>query len=281
MPLYRPSELRTFIDSIDAKARKSLSQNFLIDGNILDKIVDAAAVKEGDLVVEIGPGPGALTEALLRQGAEVIAIEMDRLFAPALSRLPGKLRVFQADILDFPLQELLAKEGRKAKVVANLPYHISTPILQMLMPMHEELISLTLLVQKEFGARLVAAANTEDYSSLSLFAQYYTHPRHCFDVKASCFTPKPRVDSSVIQLLLKETEGDPVSFFAITRRAFQQRRKMLRSSLKELYSVDAIESALTQMGLSPQVRPEELSLAAFKQLASSLGSRGAQPAPRA
>jgi 16S rRNA (adenine1518-N6/adenine1519-N6)-dimethyltransferase len=270
MPLYRPSELRAFIDQLGSRAKKSLSQNFLIDGNILDKILEVAHIERGDLVVEIGPGPGALTEALLAKGAEVIAIEKDALFASHLGRLKGNLTIFEADILSFPLEETL--KGRKAKVVANLPYQITTPILQKFLPMQSSFSTLTLMVQREFGERLVAKKNTSAYSSITLFAQYYSETKLCFLVKPTSFYPRPSIDSCVVHFKLHEKKPrvPPEQFFSITRRAFQQRRKMLRSSLKELFSYEKIEAALSALGLSPETRPEQLSFEEFELLAQRL-----------
>lgn len=269
MPIYRPSELRAWMEQLSHRPRKMLSQNFLIDRNILRKILHTSDIQMGDYVVEIGSGPGALTEALLERGAEVIAIEKDTLFATQLKRLPGKLTIYEADILSFPLEEAL--QGRRAKVVANLPYQITTPILQKLLPMYDCFSSLTLMVQREFGERLFAKKNTHSYSSLTLFAHYYANVQCGFLVKPTSFYPCPSVDSCVVHLQL-EKRHSPVSaeqFFSITRRAFQQRRKMLRVSLKEQF-LSEVESALISMGLSPTVRPEELSFEEFILLTQKL-----------
>lgn len=269
MTLHRPTTLHKFINELGVHAKKRLSQNFLIDRNILEKIVTTAQVRPGDLVIEIGPGPGALTETLLNAGAEVIAIEMDREFAAQLSRLGSsdKLKVFQADFLAFPLLDQIT---RPAKVVANLPYHITTPILQKLLPLYPRLTSLTLMVQKEFGERMVAKPRSSAYSSLSLFVQYYSEAKQCFTVRPGCFFPKPTVDYCVVHLDLKEVQGDTEGFFAITRRAFNQRRKMLKTSLKELFPVAETEKALLKLNLPISVRPEELSLEDFKNLSNAL-----------
>lgn len=267
MPLYRPSELHAFIEQMGHGAKKSLSQNFLIDGNILEKILQAADVQKGDLVLEIGPGPGALTEALLARGAEVVAIEKDALFAKELRRLQGNLTVHEADFLEFDLSGF-----QNAKVVANLPYQITTPILQKLLPLAKSFTSLTLMVQREFGERLVAKPDTSEYSSLTLFARYYADARYCFLVKPSSFYPRPGVDSCVVHLALRKEASavSPDHFFSITRRAFQQRRKMLRSSLKELFSPEKIERVLTTLGLVVGARPEQLSYEQFELLAQRL-----------
>lgn len=219
--------------------------------------------------MEIGPGPGALTEALLNQGAEVIAIEKDKLFASAL-HFEGHLKVIEADILTCDLKEILG--GRRAKVVANLPYQITTPILQKLLPMHNYFTTLTLMVQKEYGERMVAPVGSSAYSSLTLFVRYYAMASLCFLVSPASFYPRPKVESCVVHLQL-HTHPPKVPeehFFSITRRAFQQRRKMLRSSLAELFTPSKVEDLLEQLGLSRQARPEQLSFEQFERLARSL-----------
>jgi len=271
MKLFKPSELHQFLQELGISAKKSLSQHFLIDGNIIRKILGAAQVGPSDLIIEIGPGPGALTEALLETGANVIAIEMDKRFAAALERLqtPDKrLEVIQADFLQFPIDAHLKnrlKPNQKAKVVANLPYHITTPILATLFPMNSLISSLTVMVQKEVGERFVAPKGCADYSSFTLFLQFYATAHYCFTVEATCFSPPPRVKSAVLLCNLHtppEVE-DVTAFFLLTRTAFQHRRKMLRSSLRDLYAPNAIENSLKSLGLNPQARPQDLSLEEF------------------
>ncbi len=270
MPIYRPSELCALIHQLGCFPNKNLSQNFLIDGNILEKILQVSKIQAGDLVLEIGSGPGALTEALLARGAEVVAVEQDKQFAKALERLSGNLTIYPEDILSFPLEKVF--QNRPAKVVANIPYQITTPILQRLLPMHGYFSSLTLMVQREFGKRLCAKKNTPAYSSLTLFAQYYADVHFSFSVKPSSFYPSPTVDSCVVHLDLRKREFSTPSehFFQVMRPAFQQRRKMLRSSLKKQFPAPQIESALSEIGLSLASRPEQLSFEEFQQLAQQL-----------
>jgi 16S rRNA (adenine1518-N6/adenine1519-N6)-dimethyltransferase len=266
MPLYRPSELSRLTHQLGVKAKKGLSQNFLIDGNILEKIVMAADIKSGDKVLEIGPGPGALTEALLKRGAHVTAIEKDRVFAKALRALASeeKLTIFEGDALkvDLPFKGY--------KVVANLPYQITSPILERLLPYPDKFSTLTLMVQREVGLRLTAQPRTPDYSSLSLFARYYSEPNYCFSVKPASFSPRPKVTSCVVHFTLKTRAIEPTTFFSVTRRAFGQKRKMLRSSLRPLFEPAAIEGALSEMGLKPMSRPQDLNLEEFAALAQRL-----------
>ena len=251
------SELIPFLQSIDARPKKRLSQNFLIDPNIVRKIVQTAEIQPGDAVLEIGPGPGALTAALLDAGAHVFAIEKDPVFAHALPRLQTtdqRLTIFCDDALEFPLDRLPAK-----KVVANLPYHITTPILERLFA--HSFSTLTLMVQKELAIRLLAQSGTKDFSSLTLFAQFYATMQTSFPVGSGCFYPKPKVDSTVIRLDIQKpqiSEAEP--FFKLVRRAFQQRRKMLSTSLQEMHSSQKIRGALTALGLRSDARPESLSL---------------------
>lgn len=262
MPIYRPSELSAFLLQDNLKAKKSLSQNFLIDGNILNKIIATADVKEGDFVVEIGAGPGALTEALLAKGARVLAIEMDRAFAAKLHRLQTKdqrLQIIEADILSLPLEELLIQ---KCKVISNLPYHIASPTLAKLLPFSEKISTLTLMVQKEYAERMSAQKNSRDFSSLTLFIQFFSKVTYAFTVKPRCFFPVPKVDSAIVHLELKMShpEIDPEPFFKLIRTAFQKRRKTMSSSLREYGSLEEIQNRLGEIGLNPQSRPENLSL---------------------
>jgi 16S rRNA (adenine1518-N6/adenine1519-N6)-dimethyltransferase len=260
--MHRPSELIAFLKSIGASPKKSLSQNFLIDGNIVRKIVSFANIKPADTVVEIGPGPGVLTEELLSQGAHVIAIEKDKKFASSLIRLQtpdNRLQVFEADALSFSYPEI------RCKLVSNLPYQITTPLLGLLLPLKNSFESLTLMVQKEVAARMCAAPATHDYSSLSLFIQFYSTPHKGFTVEPTCFYPRPTVQSSVLKLTLKTPPkvSSEAAFFAMTRKAFQHRRKMIRASLKATYPLVSIDRGLEKAGKNLKARPEELALDDF------------------
>lgn len=268
--MYRPTELLLFLESLGTHPKKSLSQNFLIDGNIIRKIVQTAQVSPGDLVIEIGPGPGALTEALLQAGAHVTAIEKDNILAEALKRFSSSeetLKVIVEDILKVKLNELVP-EGKKAKVIANLPYHITTPILTQLVPCHEYLQSVTVMVQKEVGERMTARPGNHVYGSLTVFLAFYADVKYAFTVTRNCFLPPPKVDSAVVHLDLREGKdvGDEKRFFELTRSAFEQRRKMLRSSLRDLYAPEAVMNALEQLRINPQARPEQLSVDDFVSL---------------
>lgn len=268
MSLYRPSELRAFAKEYGVHAKKRLSQHFLIDGNILGKMLDVAEIEPGDEVLEIGPGPGVLTEALLKRGAYVLCIEKDALLASALSRLStqNNLKVITGDVLKISLPSF----NKKIKVVANLPYKITTPILERFLPLNGTISSLTLMVQKEVGLRLAASAKSSDYSRLSLFARYYSDPTYCFSIKPQSFSPPPKVTSCVVHFHLKARSIEPTAFFTITKRAFQQKRKMLRSSLKTLIDPGLIEKTLVEMGHLVTARPQDLSLEEFAFLSDCL-----------
>lgn len=274
MPLYKPSELHSFLNSHRLKAKKSLSQNFIIDGNVLRKILKSAAVQEKDFIIEIGPGPGALTEALLSAGAEVLAIEMDTNFAHSLKRLQTadqRLEIIEADVLEFPFKEHL-KGRKKAKVISNLPYGICSPILEKLFPLSEMVTTLTLMVQKEFALRMAAKTHSADYSPLTLFVQSYSRICSHFSVSPRSFFPVPKVDSTVITLELKKQEEILYSedFFSFIRTAFQKRRKTVSSSLRNFGSLEKIQKQLQEIGCSPYARPEELSLEEWRDLFNRL-----------
>lgn len=255
--MFKPSVLFPFLEELAAAPKKSLSQNFLIDGNVLQKIVKVADIKPEDHVLEIGAGPGALTEALLKTGARVTAVEKDHLFAEALSRFEG-LDVFEGDIRDFPFERL----ERPVKVVSNLPYHLTTPILVLLMPRKERFSALTLMVQEEVARRMTAKPASPGYGLLTLFLAFYSECSYAFKVSPNSFHPVPKVHSAIVQLRLRQPPPvDEEGFFRMLRLAFMQRRKMLRSSLRELYPT-----------IEAQERPEALSLEEFVELYQDLSS---------
>lgn len=282
MAMYKPTELRDFLQELGISPKKVLSQNFLIDGNIVRKIVKSAAVVPGDLVLEIGPGPGSLTEALLAEGATVVAVERDNVLAGALQRFSGEsnnLHIYCEDIMEFPIEKTLKsllKPGQKAKIIANLPYHLTTAIIGQLIDMHEIIDSMTLMVQDEVARRFTALPHTKEYGSLTVFLNFYAKVHYAFKVSNQCFFPVPKVTSAVVVFKLTpppEEVSDVVSFFEMTRTAYKQRRKMMRSSLKSLYAAEEIVQALNVMGI-PLARPEELSLPQFMQLFKLLHSEG-------
>jgi 16S rRNA (adenine1518-N6/adenine1519-N6)-dimethyltransferase len=250
------TELFGFLEEIGARPYKGLSQNFLVDLDVLRKIIALAEIKPGDRVLEIGPGPGSLTKELLAAGVHVFAVEKDRLFAHHLPRLQtadGRLQVRCADILEF---NLLTLPTGPFKVVANLPYNITSPILEILCKNASLFSSFTLMVQKEVADRIAAKPSTKAFGSLTLFLQFYARVYDSFLVKPGSFYPSPSVDSTVIRLdTCKSPEIDHEVLFSFIRKAFQQRRKMLTSTLGKEVGI-----VLEELHLSNKARPEELSL---------------------
>ncbi|MFA5250257.1 MAG: 16S rRNA (adenine(1518)-N(6)/adenine(1519)-N(6))-dimethyltransferase RsmA [Parachlamydiales bacterium] len=282
---YQPSQLKNLLKALGKNPRKALSQNFLIDGNILKKIILAADVQPNDWVLEIGSGPGALSYALVRSGAKLVAVEKDPAFAGHLknSKLPG-LAVLTEDFLQTDLEKLpllftglcsplKSKTPDQIKVIANLPYHITTPILLKLFESSPLFTSFTLMVQKEFARRLIARPRTKDYSSLTLLAQTYAEISLSFLVSAASFYPQPKVASAVLFFRLKPPplkQPDLKSWHAFVQKAFQQRRKKLTSSLAKNFAKEKIASALVALKLNPDSRPEELAFNAFLALFQKL-----------
>ncbi|MGM0440079.1 MAG: 16S rRNA (adenine(1518)-N(6)/adenine(1519)-N(6))-dimethyltransferase RsmA [Chlamydiota bacterium] len=268
MKVENIKELQSYLESLGTRPKKSLGQNFLVDNNILDKIINTADIRPGEVVLEIGPGPGALTEKLLEAGATVIAVEKDKLFARGLQRLEGSLKIVNDDIMETDLTSLLPK-GAPVKVVANIPYNLTTPIIEKLLLHSDSFSSIILMVQNEVALRCTAPPNTSEYSSLTIFLGFYSQVDYAFKVGRKCFLPPPKVDSAIIRLVLRNPplpQKLHQDFFMLTRTAFQQKRKMLRSSLRKIYSPKQVMEALESIGCSPQARPQELSLRSFTAL---------------
>ena len=268
--------LREVIARHGLAARKSLGQNFLFDLNLTRRIARAAAPLEGSTIVEVGPGPGGLTRALLSEGADrVIVIERDARAIRALEEIanawPGRLTIIQGDALavDWPV---LVKGP--TKIVANLPYNIATPLLTGWLtqgPWPPWFASLTLMFQKEVAERLAAPPGGKEYGRLSVLAQWRCQVRKLFDVNRSAFTPAPKVTSSIVQLVPRarmEPDCQVADLERVTAAAFGQRRKMLRSSLRSL--VADPESLLARAGIDPQFRAEQVPPQGFAKLASLL-----------
>lgn len=278
MPIYKPSELGKYLSDLGITPKKRLSQNFLLDGNIIHKIATLSPLNHEDVVVEIGPGPGALTEALLKTGARVIAIEKDPILAKGLERLTteGRLEIYCRDILEFPLEEKLETISGKAKVIANLPYHLTTPIITRIIPKNHLFSEVIVMVQEEVARRFVGVPCTKEYGALTVFLNFYSHPYYGFKVSRNCFYPKPNVDSALVKFQLHAPQQgiSEELFFRMTRTAFGQRRKMLRNTLGTLYPDAPIETILQEIGKSPTSRAEELSLNDFIQLFTLLAHNG-------
>jgi 16S rRNA (adenine1518-N6/adenine1519-N6)-dimethyltransferase len=280
MPMYQPAELNAFLNEMGIFPKKNMSQNFLIDGNMIRKMVASGGAEVDDLILEVGPGPGALTEVILENGCKVLAVEKDQKLGEALGRFqekyPGALEIHIDDILDFDLDKHLSKT-KPAKVIANLPYHLTTPILARFLPRYDLISQITVMIQDEVARRLLAKPGQKDYNHFALFLQLHAVPRYAFPVSRHCFYPVPNVDSAVVTLHLKPCPeiSDPEMFFKVTRRAYEQRRKMLRGSLSPFYTKEITTKALESSSLNPQARPEELSpedFITFFEAASKLSS---------
>lgn len=269
--------LRDIIKKYQLHAKKSLGQNFLLDLNITDKIARQAGDLKGQTVIEIGPGPGGLTRALLMHGAKILAIEYDPKCIPALNEIaevyPNQLSIIEADALKLNFIELLQQHNitKKVQIIANLPYNIGTPLFLnwLLTPQWPPFWSqMILMFQKEVAQRISAQPNDSDYGRLAVLSNWRCESQICFDLPPTAFSPPPKVTSSIIkikpraQVLPCKLE----SLDLVTKMAFQQRRKMLRQSLKALGG----ESLLNAAHIAPERRAETLSVEEFVRLAQQI-----------
>jgi 16S rRNA (adenine1518-N6/adenine1519-N6)-dimethyltransferase len=269
--------LRHVIRGLGLSARRSLGQNFLLDFNLTRRIARAAGPLDQATIVEVGPGPGGLTRALLLEGAaRVVAIEKDTRCLPALeaiaARYPGRLEVIGGDALAIDYGRLALQPP--TRIVANLPYSVATPLLigwLKTSPWPPWFDRLVLMFQREVAQRIVAAPGGKDYGRLSVIAQWRTLPRILFGIPAAAFTPRPKVESSLVEFIPRaapEPSCDVQRLERVTAAAFGQRRKMLRSSLRQL--TPKSEALLQGLGIDPQARAEELDVADFCRIANAL-----------
>jgi 16S rRNA (adenine1518-N6/adenine1519-N6)-dimethyltransferase len=269
--------LREVIARHGLSARKSLGQNFLLDLNLTRRIARAAGPLEGATVLEVGPGPGGLTRALLMEGAsKVIAVERDERTRPALAEIaaawPGRLEVIEADALKVDWAAIAARTHGPVKIAANLPYNIATPLLTgwlLQEPWPSWWQSLTLMFQKEVAQRITAEAGSDAYGRLSIISQWRSHATKLFDISPRAFTPPPKVTSSVVHITPLDAAPVPCQAAVlekVTAAAFGQRRKMLRSSLKALGG--DTEALIGEAGLDPQTRAEQVDVSGFCRLAN-------------
>ena len=258
--------------------QKKFGQNFLIDEHVLEKIISAAGIGPDDFVVEIGPGIGTMTQYLAHAARGVAAVEIDKALIPILQDTLSaydNVTVINEDVLKVDLKELAEKmnEGRPVKVVANLPYYITTPIIMGLFESHVPVESITVMVQKEVAERMQAGPGTKDYGALSLAVQYYAEPYIVANVPPNCFMPRPNVGSAVIRLQVHKNPDirvkDESLMFRIIRASFNQRRKTLQNSISHDpqlgISKEVVARILEEMGLSATIRGEALSLPQFAQ----------------
>lgn len=263
--------------------QKKYGQNFLIDSNILDKIIESAQISKEDCVLEIGPGIGTMTQRLAEEAGEVVAVEIDRHLIPILEdTLSGydNVTIINEDILKVDINKIVEERngGMPVKIVANLPYYITTPIIMALFERHIPLKSVTVMVQKEVADRMLVGPGTKDYGALSLAVQYYAKPEIIAKVPAACFMPRPNVDSAVVRLTLYEDPPvkakDETYLFAIIRASFNQRRKTLVNGLINAGNIGVsrgqVEKVLGDMQLSAMVRGEALTLEQFADLSNRL-----------
>ena len=259
--------------------QKKFGQNFLIDTHVLDKIVLAADITKDDFVLEIGPGIGTLTQYLCEHAREVVAVEIDKMLIPILEDTLSSydnVTVLNNDILKLDLNALVEERngGKPIKVVANLPYYITTPIIMDLFERHLPLINITVMVQKEVADRMQSGPGTKDYGALSLAVQYYAKPYIAANVPPNCFMPRPNVGSAVINLALHKDSPiqvkDEAVLFKIIRASFNQRRKTLVNGLNNAaglsFTKEEIQKALVKMGLTENIRGEALTLEQFAEL---------------
>ena len=281
--LSNPQRTIEVIKKYEFCFQKKFGQNFLIDGHVLDKIIAGAGVTKDDMVLEIGPGIGTMTQYLAEAAGKVVAVEIDRNLLPILQETLadyGNVKVIHADVLSLDLEKLVQEEngGRPIKVVANLPYYITTPIIMALFEQHVPLANVTVMVQKEVAARMKSGPGSKDYGALSLAVQYYAEPYIVANVPCNCFMPRPNVDSAVIRLTRYEEPPvqvkDEKMLFKIIRASFNQRRKTLQNGLNnssELnFTKDQLAAAIAEAGFSPYVRCESLTLEQFAKLTDIL-----------
>ena len=283
MKLGNPKNTIEVIQKYDFDFQKKFGQNFLIDERVLEKIISAAEVNKDDFVLEIGPGIGTMTQYLAENAREVMAVEIDKNLIPILSDTLSaydNVSILNADILKVDIAKIVEEKngGKPVKVVANLPYYITTPIIMGLFESHVPIDSITVMVQKEVADRMQSGPGTKDYGALSLAVQYYAEPYVVANVPPNCFMPRPKVGSAVIRLtkykdaLIKVTNEKLL--FQLIRASFNQRRKTLQNGIKNFgglnFSKEQVAQALEEMELPASVRGEALTLEQFAQLSNIL-----------
>lgn len=281
--LGNPKKTIEMIQKYDFIFQKKYGQNFLIDNNVLVNIIEAAGITKDDFVLEIGPGIGTMTEYLAEAAREVVAVEIDKKLIPILEETLKEYQnvtIINQDILKLDINQLAAEknQGRPIKVVANLPYYITTPIIMGLFESHVPLESITIMVQKEVADRMQVGPGTKDYGALSLAVQYYAKPVIVAIVPPNCFIPRPKVGSAVIKLTrhskpVVQVDNEAL-MFKLIRASFNQRRKTLANGLNNSPEIHAskemIGKAIESLGVSPSIRGEALTLEQFARLADYL-----------
>ena len=282
--LGNPKNTIEIIQKYEFMFQKKFGQNFLIDTHVLEKIISAAGITKNDCVLEIGPGIGTMTQYLAENAGHVVAVEIDRNLIPILKETLAdydNVTVINEDILRVDIKALAEEYngGKPIKVVANLPYYITTPIIMGLFESGVPIDNITVMVQKEVADRMKEGPGSKDYGALSLAVQYYAEPEIVANVPPNCFIPRPNVGSAVIRLTrhkeMPVEVKDPALMFKIIRASFNQRRKTLQNGLSNAqdlsFSKEEIAAAIESLGFSPSVRGETLTLAQFAALSDVLG----------
>lgn len=280
--LYSPNTVNSIIKKHNFRFTKSLGQNFLIDEHIIEKIIEATDIRPSDLILEIGPGMGTLTAFAAQKAGKVIAIEVDKKLIPILQETLGNydnVEVINQDILKTNINQLIKdqKSFDEIKVIGNLPYYITTPIIMKILEEKVPVKSITIMIQKEVADRMKASPGGKDYGALSIAVQYYCTVEPVAHVPKTVFIPKPNVDSSIIRLDIRQNPiVDVVSeemFFKVVRAGFSQRRKTLLNALSSALPISKtiIESTLISSNINPTRRAETLSIEEFAKLANALG----------
>lgn len=288
--LSDPKETIAILQKYQFNFQKKFGQNFLIDAHVVDKIVSAAEITKEDVVLEIGPGIGTMTQRLCEEAGDVVAIEIDSNLIPILRDDTCKdysnLQIIHGDVMKLNLSDIIFEYGfRPVKVVANLPYYITTPILMKLLEDRLPITSITVMIQKEVADRIETGPGSKDYGALSLAVQYYAAPYLAANVPPNCFMPRPNVGSAVIRLTLHEKPPvqvkDEKHMFALIRASFNQRRKTLVNGLTNApelqYTKEEVAEALAAIGFSQTVRGETLTLSDFAKLSDTLSEMKEKP----
>lgn len=278
--LYSPRYIRYIMDKYGFRFSKSLGQNFLIDGNIVRNIVKGADITKEDYVLEIGPGIGTLTEELALNAKKVVAVELDRSLLPVLDETLGKydnIEIIHGDILKLDIKEIIREklDGRYIKVVANLPYYVTTPIIGKLLEDSLDIQAIVVMVQKEVADRMVAGPGTKSYGSLSVFVNFYSNPEILLIAPKTVFMPQPKIDSAVIKLNIRKelTDIDREKFFKVVKAGFSKRRKTILNCLSSYgfeLDKDTIRQALEDVNIDPRERAENLLIEDFINISTIL-----------
>ena len=284
--LGNPQNTIAVLQKYNFNFQKKFGQNFLIDTHVLDKIIAAAGITKDDMVLEIGPGIGTMTQYLCENAREVIAVEIDKALIPILEDTLSEydnVEVINEDILKVDINRITQEKngGKPIKVVANLPYYITTPIIMGLFESHVPIDSITVMVQKEVADRMQVGPGTKDYGALSLAVQYYAKPQIVANVPPNCFMPRPNVGSAVIKLTRHAVTpvqvDDEKLMFKIIRASFNQRRKTLANGLNNSSEIklskEQIAEAIAELGVSPSIRGEALTLEQFAELSNIIGRK--------